>query len=149
MRAIFNAVFKFQSTSLHEDLSKGPGLLNNLIGVLIKFGREEFALRGDITQMFHHIRTRYDDHDVLHFLWCEHIIDPIEDLNHHFFGKIDSPCVANVTLQKTVKETEDKISFCFYCTILKNFYMDNYLHLFPITQKAINMCIEVIKTLKY
>ena len=70
-------------------------------------------------------------------------------MNHHFFGKIDSPCVANLTLQKTVKETEDKISFCFYRTILKNFYMDNYLHLFPSTQKAINMCIEVIKTLKY
>ena len=60
MRAIFNAIFKFQSTSLHEDLSKGPGLLNNLIGVLIKFGREEFALRGDIAQMFHH-------------MWREHI----------------------------------------------------------------------------
>ena len=149
-RVVFKSGAKFQSNSLYENLPKRPSLLNNLIGALIKFRREEFALRGDIAQMFHHIRISYDDRDVLHFLWREHIIDPVEDfeMNDHFFGKIDSPCVANWTLQKTVRDNKDKISFYSYRTILENFYMDDYLHLFPTAQKAINICTEVIKSLR-
>ena len=100
-------------------------------------------------QMFHQIRVLYNDRDVLCFLWCEHIFDPIEDfkVNVHLFWKIELPCIANWTLQKTVKDNGDQISFRSSCAMLENFYMDNYLDSFPMTQKAINTCIEVIKIL--
>ena len=68
-------------------------------------------------------------------------------MNVHLFGKIDSPCIANWRLQKTVKDNEDQISFRSSRAIPENFYMDDYLDSFPTTQKAINSCIEVIKTL--
>ena len=76
--------------------------------------------------MFHQIRVRYNDHDALRFLWREYMFDPIEDfeMNIHLFGKIESPCIANWTPQKTVKDNEDQISFCSSLAILIYFYMD-------------------------
>ena len=68
MRVVFNTGAKFQSTSSNQNLFKGPDLLNSLIGVFIRFRKEEFALCGDIEQMFHQIRVRYSDCDALHFL---------------------------------------------------------------------------------
>ena len=51
--------------------------------------------------MFHQIRVRYNDRDTLRFLWRERMFDPIKDfkMNVHYFGKIDSLCIANWTLQ--------------------------------------------------
>ena len=53
VRVVFDAGAKSQSSSLNENLFKGPDLLNSLIGVLTRFRKEEFALSGDIEQMFH------------------------------------------------------------------------------------------------
>ena len=64
MRVVFDAGAKFQSTSLNQNLFKGPDLLNSLIRVLIRFRKEEFALCGDIEQMFHQIRVLYTFCDV-------------------------------------------------------------------------------------
>ena len=99
--------------------------------------------------MFHQIRVRYKDRNALRFLSREHMLERIEDfkMNVHLFGKIDSPCIANWTLQKTVKDNKDQISFCSSRALLENVYMDDYLDSFPMTQKTINTCIEVIKTL--
>ena len=62
---------------------------------------------------FHQIRVRYNDRDVLRFLWREHMSDPIQDfkMNVHLFRKIDLPCIANWTLQKAVTDNKDQISF--------------------------------------
>ena len=100
-------------------------------------------------QMFHQIRVRYNDRDALRFLWREHMFDLIEDfkMNAHLFGKTDSPWIANWTLQKTVKDNEDQIRFVSSRAILEKFYINNYLDSFRTTQKAINTCIEAIKTL--
>ena len=147
MREVFDAGAKFQSTCLNENLFKGPDLLNGLIGVLIRF--QKFALCRDIEQMLHQIRVRYNDCDALCFLWREHMFDLIEDFkrNSHLFGKADSPWIVNWTLQKTVKDNEDQIRFVSSRAILEKFYINNYLDSFRTTQKAINTCIEAIKTL--
>ena len=55
VRVVFDAGAKFQSTPLNKNLFKGPDLLNSLIRVLIRFRKEEFALCGDIEEMFHQI----------------------------------------------------------------------------------------------
>ena len=88
VRLVFDVGAKFQSTSLNEKLFKGPEL-NSLIGVLIRLRKEEFALCGDIEQMFH--QMRYNDRNALHFLWREQTFDPIEDfkMHVHLFGKMD------------------------------------------------------------
>ena len=56
-----------------------------------------YAVMGDIERMFHQILVESKDRDVLRFLWRDNYIDPIEDyrMNVHFFGKFDSPYIAN------------------------------------------------------
>lgn len=49
---------KFQSTSFNENIFRAPDLLNSLIRVLTGFRKEDFALNGDIEQMFHQIIVR-------------------------------------------------------------------------------------------
>ena len=39
--------------SLNEHLLKGPDFLNNFVDVLSKYRERQFAIMGDITQMFH------------------------------------------------------------------------------------------------
>lgn len=66
MRVVFYAGFlvflafyaKFQSTSFNENIFRAPDLLNSLIRVLTGFRKEDFALNGDIEQMFHQIIVR-------------------------------------------------------------------------------------------
>ena len=147
VREVFDGGAKFQLTSLNENSFKGPDLLNGLIGVLIRF--RKFALCRDIEQMFHQIRVHYNDRDALRFLWREHMFNLIEDfkMNAHLFGKSDSPWIANWTLQKTIKDNVDQITFVSSRAILKKFYMDDYLDSFSTTKKAIDTCIEAIKTL--
>ena len=77
------------------------------------------------------------------------MFNPIPDFKMivYFFRKIDSPCIGNWTLQKVVKDNGDQISFSSSHTTFENFYMYDYLNVFPTTQKAKNTCIDVIKTL--
>ena len=105
---------------------------------LIRFQKEQFVLSRDREQMFHQIGVRYSDHDALRFLWHAHMFDPIEGfkMNVLLFGKIDSRCIANWTLQKTVKGNEDQITFRSSRAKLKNFYMGDYLGSFRTTQKG-------------
>ena len=46
-----------------------------------------------------------------------------------------------------MRDNVDQIRFVSSRGILEKFYMDDYLDLFPTTQKAINTCIQAIKTL--
>ena len=43
IRIVFGARVKCQDTSLNENLLKGPDLLNNLVGVLLRFRQRNFA----------------------------------------------------------------------------------------------------------
>ena len=61
LRVVFDARAKFQSTFLNENIFKEPDLLNSLIGVLIRFWKEETAFSGNA------IRFMLWVHDALHF----------------------------------------------------------------------------------
>ena len=52
-RRVFDAGAKYQNTSLNENLLKGPDLLNNLVGVLLRFLQGKFCVMADIEKMFH------------------------------------------------------------------------------------------------
>ena len=86
-----------------------PDLLNNLVGVLTCFRMGRYAVMSDIEQMFHQILVENKDRDVLHFLWRDNYIDPIEDyrMNVHLFGTVDSPCIANWAIKKTAADQSD------------------------------------------
>ena len=49
--------------------AKGPDMLNNLLGVLMRFREERAAFVGDISKMFHSIEIPLIDQMTHRFLW--------------------------------------------------------------------------------
>ena len=66
IRIVFGSGTKCQSTSLNENLLKGPDLLNNLVGVLLRFRLGKFCIMTDIEKI-----QREDEIEtsVLRFTW--------------------------------------------------------------------------------
>lgn len=69
IRVVFNSSMKYSGTSLNDVLLTGLDLSNSLIGVLIRFRKEQVAVIADIQQMFHCFLVRSDHKNYLHFLW--------------------------------------------------------------------------------
>ena len=53
IRVVFDSSCEFEGVSLNKVLLPGPDLMNNLIGVLMRFRKENIAVMCDIEQMFH------------------------------------------------------------------------------------------------
>ena len=66
---VFDAGAKCQSTSFNENLLKGPDLLNNLVGVLLRFRQGKFCVMTDIEKIFHQVMVDLRDRDALRFIW--------------------------------------------------------------------------------
>ena len=58
----------------------------------MRFRFGEFAVVGDIEQMFHQVKVTETERDVLRFVWRESPDQDISDcqMSTHFFGKINS-----------------------------------------------------------
>ena len=70
MRVVFNSSARIRGgLSLNDCLAKGPCLLNQLLGILLRFRQEQFAFIGDIKKMFHSINIPMRDQMTHLFLW--------------------------------------------------------------------------------
>ena len=58
---VFDAVAKYRGTSLNENLLKGPDLLSSFIGIILRLRINEFAVMGNIEQMFHQVNVPTTD----------------------------------------------------------------------------------------
>ena len=68
-RRVKNAARKFRCQSLYSNLLTGPDLLNNLLGVLMRFREHPVAFLADIEGMFMQIALHQIDQSALRFLW--------------------------------------------------------------------------------
>ena len=69
VRVVFDAAAKYNGTCLNDQLLQGPCLTNDLIGVLIRFRKEEVAFSADAQGMFYQTSMNPSDTDALRFLW--------------------------------------------------------------------------------
>ena len=58
VRVVFDAAPEFQNNSLNKNLLKGPDYLNSLVGILLRFHRDKFAVMADIEQMYLQIKVK-------------------------------------------------------------------------------------------
>ncbi|PIK49421.1 hypothetical protein BSL78_13721 [Apostichopus japonicus] len=69
VRVVYDCAARFAGTSLNDQLLKGPDLMNDLLGVLLRFRQGRVAIVSDIEAMFHQVKMIDPDRDVLRFLW--------------------------------------------------------------------------------
>ena len=56
-RIVINSSARYMNNALKDYWAKGPDLLNNLLGFLIRFRVNEVAIVRDISKMYHTLKT--------------------------------------------------------------------------------------------
>ena len=111
--------------------------MNNLVGILLRFRENLFAVLSDIEGMFMQIAVRHDEQSALRFLWM--IDNNIRQFQFTrlIFGAICSPFCATYALLKCA--TDNKIQFPAALNAIKHhFYMDDNIHSMPTIADAKN-----------
>ena len=67
VREVFDAAAKFHGVSLNGKLLTDPDLLNNLVGIFLRFRSGRIGVIADIKQMLHQVYVSEKDRDPLRF----------------------------------------------------------------------------------
>ena len=106
IRVVFDCSAKYHGVSINDFLLQGPDLINNLVGVLLRFRSGQIAFSGDIEKMFYRVRVPRSHSDFFRFFWFkdDNIYgDPVEyRINVHVFGAKSSPSCANFALKHSI-----------------------------------------------
>ena len=70
-RVVFDCSARTDGKCLNDQLLHGPDLMNNLVGVLLRFRRHPLVVVGDIKSMFSQVLVAEDNRDALRLLWFE------------------------------------------------------------------------------
>ena len=68
-RIVFNSSAKFLNHSLNDYWVKGQDLINNLLGVVLRFREWKIGFSADISKMHHTIKLSEMDQHIHQFLW--------------------------------------------------------------------------------
>lgn len=149
LRVVFDPASPYHGVSLNSFLYKGPGLIGNLLGVLLRFREEQVAFSGDISKMFLQILLPEEDTHVHRFLWRN--LDTTREpttyaLQRVTFGDKPSPDMASFVMLRMAEENEKECPRA--ATILKrDRYVDDLIHSCPSTDEAAKSIEEVDKVL--
>ena len=130
LRIVFDASAKPRDTarSLNECLFKGPNLLPDLCGILVRFRLKPIGIMSDVEKAFLQIGLEKTDRDVTRFLWLKDIDDPVTSSNvitYRFcripFGVIASPFLLTATVNHHLNQMGGTLSE----DIQRNTYVDN------------------------
>ena len=138
---VFDCSAQFRGTTLNNELLQRPDLTNNLVGVLVRFRQDPAAVMGDIQSMFHQVCVPEADRDLLRFLWGPkgNLDQELEEYRMcvHLFGAVSSPSCANFALRQIAEDFKHEFLSQVTSTVMKNFYVDDYLKSFPSCGEAI------------
>ncbi|XP_071139321.1 uncharacterized protein [Mytilus edulis] len=152
LRAVFDSSAQFDGVSLNNVLLSGPDLTNNLIGVLLRFRREQVAIMGDIEQMFYSFKVDEKHRDYLRFFWyTDNDFDKpltVYRMCVHVFGNSPSPAIASYGLRKTAMEGENEFGSDMLDFVTRDFYVDDGLTSKPSSAEAIDLMKRTKSALK-
>ena len=128
MRVVFNSKAKVKGgVSLNDCLAKGPCLLNQLLGILLRFRLEQFAFIGDIRKMYHSIDIPLTDQMTHLFLWRdlkENQRPKTYAITAVNMGDRPAAAIAQTALRMTAEEAESEYPEASRL-IIENSYMDD------------------------
>uniref|UniRef100_A0A1I7X800 Integrase catalytic domain-containing protein n=1 Tax=Heterorhabditis bacteriophora TaxID=37862 RepID=A0A1I7X800_HETBA len=129
VRIVYDASAKTRNNpSLNECLYRGPVLLPDLCGVLLRFRLAPIAISADVEKAFLQITLAPPDREVTRFLWLKDVTQPPTPNNiitYRFtrvpFGIISSPFLLGATIRYHLEQSETTIAH----NLWRNLYVDN------------------------
>ena len=141
IKIVSDCAAKYKSTSLNDNLIRGPDLMNSLIEVLMRFRKERVALVADVEAMLHQVFVKPSHVDALRFLWWPNGEIDQEPVVHrmlvHIFGAKSSPTSANFALKQTAAEFGHLFESNMSEIVNKHFYVDDCLVSLPSVAEAV------------
>ena len=117
--------------------------MNSLVGVLIRFRKENIAVMCDIEQMFRTFHVNVEHQNFFRFFWFEDNDLSKETVEYrmtvHLFGNASSPAIATFGLRHTADDGEEKYGKETSQFVHRNFYVDDGLSLRPTATGAVNL----------
>ncbi len=138
VRIAFNSSSRYKGQCLNDCWIKGPDLLNNMFGVILRFREQPVAVSGDISKMYHRIGIPEEDQHVHRFVWRD--MDTTRPPDTYVktvltFGDKPAPAMAQIALRKTADQAESSQSYA--SEVLKNnTYMDDICDSVPTVESA-------------
>ena len=126
VRQVANAASKFRGQSLNSNLLAGPDLLNNLLGVLMRFREHPVAVLADIEGMFMQIAIHQIEQSALRFLWLAGNQIQQYQFIRLLFGSNCSPSCAVYVLNHCAKENSQQFPEALKA-VRRHFYMNDYI----------------------
>ncbi|XP_068756184.1 uncharacterized protein [Montipora capricornis] len=130
---------------LNDYWAKGPHLLNDLLGVLIRFRENNIAMIGDIKKMYHTVKIKTIEQHTHRFLWRDMDTGRPPDtyvIQRVSFGDKPSGTIATVALRKTAEMGADR---CPEATqvIKENTYTDDIIESVPTKEKVTELAKDI------
>ena len=96
LRVVWDAAAKFHGVCLNDALMSGPDLTSPLVDILLRFRAGQYAVTGDIEEMFHRIVVQEQDRCAQRFFWRRSAEEPIAiyEMCVLIFGATCSPSLA-------------------------------------------------------
>ncbi|KAL7071678.1 hypothetical protein ACQ4LE_009226 [Meloidogyne hapla] len=129
VRIVYDASAKMrEGKSLNECLYRGPIIMPDLAGLLIRFRVPKIAMWADIEKAFHTLELEEEDREVTKFIWVKDTQKPRSTQNIQYFrfakvpfGVISSPFLLSATVRHHLEKCDDPVA-----KIAKeNSYVDN------------------------
>jgi len=150
VRIVFDASSKAKKglNSLNDCLYRGPLLLPDLCGILLRFRLMNIAIIADIEKAFLQIQLKQTERDVTRFLWLKDISKlTIEDNLQIYrfcrvpFGIISSPFLLNACLRYHLQNSDSSYSQ----KIIRNMYVDNLIFEAENVNQALDIYIKNLR----
>ncbi len=133
--------------ALNKFLLPGPNLLNEVVGVLLRFRSGKVTVAGDIKQMFLNIRLAPEDRPYHCFLWNQNPEDSdpiVYQFQRHVFGNAGSPCVAVFVLKEHARKSQASAPAA-VDTLLNSTLIDDVLDSVETEEEAVQLLADVRK----
>ena len=151
VRVVFNCPVNFKGYNLNQHLLQEPDLNNMLLGVLLRWRKNEVAIVADIELMFYQVRVDPKDCDMLRYLWWPAGDITKEPVHYrmlvHVFGATSSPSCATYALRRTASDNQHTTSPDVIEAINSDFYVDDLLSSTPSVEEAVKLLQEVKRVL--
>jgi hypothetical protein len=142
LRVVYDASCKARRDlpSLNDCLYRGPVLLADLCGLLLRFRMDRVAITSDVEKAFLQVALQKHDREVTRFLWLkdpQKRIAPANIITYRFrrvfFGAVSSPFLLAATIIHHLQMVDSPIAR----DILSNVYVDNVIGTRTTTQDAV------------